>query len=184
MHHESTHPGVAVEAARHVAFALRPPAAEDAPRVHELVADSPPLDLNSTYAYLLIGLHFADTSVVAEREEQIAGFVSAYLKPSAPDVLFVWQVAVAASARGLGLGRHMLRHVLARPACAGVRAIETTITPSNNASWRLFTAFARDLRANVSPVGVFTSRDVGGTDHEEERLIRIGPVSSVQHGGT
>jgi L-2,4-diaminobutyric acid acetyltransferase len=187
MHSDSTHPGSAIEAARHAVLAYRQPVPGDAPRLHALVAASPPLDLNSTYAYLLVGAHFADTSVVVERDGALAGFLSAYRKPSEPDVLFVWQVAVSASARGLGVGRRMLRHVLARPSCSGVGAVETTITPSNDASWRLFRALARELGAIVAPVATFDGHQVGGADHEEEQLIRIGPVrsrSSAWHGGT
>jgi len=181
---DSSTSGAAAGAANDLALHYRAPVPADAPSLHALVGSSPPLDPNSTYAYLLIGLHFAGTSVVAERDGEVVGLVTAYLDPSEPEVVFVWQVAVSTAARGLGLGKGMLRQMLARPACSGVRAIETTITPSNEASWRLFRGLARELGATVSDVDVFRGPDVGGTNHEEERLIRIAPVSPVRHGDT
>ena len=76
--------------------------------VHKLVADSGVLDLNSTYAYVLLCTDFADSSIVAERDGRVCGFIGGYHPPQRPDVLFVWQVVVAASERGTGLGGAML----------------------------------------------------------------------------
>lgn len=149
-----------------------------------LVRDSPPLDVNSTYAYLLVCTHFPETSVVAAAGDRLVGFVSAYPVPSRPDTLFVWQVAVAAAARGQGLGRRMLHDVLARPASAHVQYIETTITPSNDASWRLFRAVARDHGAATETIDHFRGAEVGGATHEDEQLLRIGPLARRQQGGS
>ncbi len=95
--------------------ALRRPACSDAARIHQLVAACKPLDLNSTYAYLLLCHHHADTCVLAEEGGRIVGFVSAYRPPGREGEIFIWQVAVAAGQRGRGLGRRMLTQLLARP---------------------------------------------------------------------
>ena len=87
---------------------LRRPRAADGLAVHKLVADSGVLDLNSTYAYVLLCTDFADSSIVAERDGRVCGFIGGYHPPQRPDVLFVWQVVVAASERGTGLGGAML----------------------------------------------------------------------------
>lgn len=155
---------------------LRPPSAADGAALHELVRRSPPLDLNSVYAYLLQGLHLADTCVVAETDSGLAGYVSAYLPPRTPDTLFVWQVAVAAAQRGRGLGLRMLQHLLARPGCAGVRWLETTVTPGNAASRRLFEKFAADQGCACRVRRLFTAASFGSPSHEEEELYRIGPL--------
>ncbi|HEX4870305.1 MAG TPA: diaminobutyrate acetyltransferase [Moraxellaceae bacterium] len=156
---------------------LRPPDPGDGAAIHALVRRSPPLDLNSLYAYLLQGLHFAGTCVLAEQHGQPCGYVSAYLPPGRPDTLFVWQVAVAASHRGQGLGRAMLEHLLARPACRGVSWLDTTVSPANLASTRLFQGLARDLRCPCTVSDLFSPGDFGASGHEAEQLFRLGPFA-------
>ncbi len=154
----------------------RRPSLADGARVHALVAACPPLDLNSPYAYLLLCTHFADTCALADLDGTALGFVGGYRKPDDPAVLFVWQIAVSPRARGRGLGLHLLQAVLDGPACRTVEYLETTITPSNTASWKLFRSFARARGAVCRDMPLFARADFGGGDHEEERLLRIGPM--------
>lgn len=157
---------------------LRPPRASDGRAVHELIANCPPLDANSLYCNLLQCSHFAPTCCVAELTERVVGFVSAYRHPQQPEVLFIWQVAVAASARGAGLARTMLGELLGRSACAGVMTLQTTITPSNHASWSLFRAFARELNAPLSSTPCFDRLIHLDGQHESELLVSIGPFAT------
>ncbi len=153
----------------------RAPTLADAAAVHALVAQCKPLDVNSKYAYMLLCTHFAETCVVAQVDSRVAGFVSSYTKPREASVLFVWQVAVRADARGQGLGSRMLSELMDREPCRNVRWIETTITPSNRASWALFEGFARRHEASCAQKPLFQAEHFGGSEHEEERLLRIGP---------
>ncbi|GAA4322784.1 diaminobutyrate acetyltransferase [Pigmentiphaga soli] len=156
-------------------FRFESPRPEDGAAIQRLVRESPPLDVNSTYAYLLLCRDFADTCVVARRDEgTLAGFVSAYLPPPRPQTLFVWQVAVAADCRGRGLAQAMIRHLLARPRAAGVRRIETTVSPSNRPSRRMFAALAQELGAGCEEETLFDAALFGDGAHEEETLLRIG----------
>ncbi|MFC7704241.1 diaminobutyrate acetyltransferase [Plastorhodobacter daqingensis] len=123
-------------------ISLRRPQPEDGAAVWSLVRECAPLDENSMYCNLIQCDHFRDTCVLAEREEAVVGWISGHLMPADPRTLFVWQVAVAGAARGEGLARRMLEELLARPDCAGVRQIKTTITADNRASWALFEGFA------------------------------------------
>ena len=157
------------------AFRLREPERNDGAALHSLVRACPPLDLNSAYAYFLLADHFSGTLVVAENEEGLAGAVTAYILPDRPDTLFVWQIAVAPGARRAGLGGKMLRELLRRPSCSRVKFIETTISPSNMASKRLFISLAQWLGCGVE-TGLFLSGDdFPEVGHEEEFLYRIGP---------
>ncbi|PWF23148.1 diaminobutyrate acetyltransferase [Corticimicrobacter populi] len=153
---------------------LRSPRRADGAAIHRLVADCPPLDLNSTYAYLLLCEHFAATCVVAEDAQGLAGFISAYLPPDRPDTLFIWQVAVHERTRGTGLGGQMLLHLLARPGLR-VQALETTVSPDNRASRRMFEKLAAAQGAALTEQVLFRAADFGGDFHEEECLLRIGP---------
>jgi L-2,4-diaminobutyric acid acetyltransferase len=159
-------------------YTLRPPVRADGKRIHSLVRDCKPLDENSCYAYLLLCEHFADTCVVAETDDQeLAGFISAYIPPAKPDVVFVWQVAVSARARGAVLGGAMLRDLIQRDACRQVRYLETTVSPSNTASQRMFEKFAGNVEAKCLSEPLFDTKDFSEPGHEPETLFRIGPLN-------
>lgn len=171
----SAHVSLATET-RNDGALLRRPCAEDGPGVHALIARCPPLERNSLYCNLLQCTHFAETCVIALDGGRPVGFVSAYLMPSHPDSLFVWQVAVAPEARNRGLGSRMLLDILSRPACSRVRYVKTTITPTNEASWSLFKALARRLEASLERQVLFErERHLAGTA-DSEILVTIGPV--------
>jgi L-2,4-diaminobutyric acid acetyltransferase len=167
----------AVTDASHV---FRAPRITDGAAVHRLVADCPPLDVNSVYAYLLLCQHFPDTCVVAESPgRSIDGFVSAYVPPGEPGRLFIWQVAVHGRARGQRLARRMLHELLRRPALANIRHLETTVGPDNHASRRTFVSLAADLGAHVAEQPYFSRQLFGHADHDDEMLLKIGPFASI-----
>ncbi len=155
---------------------LRLPNKADASAIHRLIEQCPPLDLNSIYTYLLLSEHFRQTCVLAEGPQGPDGFISAYIPPGKPDVLFVWQVAVHERARGRSLGRRMLLDLLARTGLSSIRYIETTVGPDNAASRGMFTGLARRLQAEVSESALFDRHLFGDACHDDERLIRIGPL--------
>ncbi|WGL16126.1 diaminobutyrate acetyltransferase [Microbulbifer bruguierae] len=158
---------------------LRRPVSEDGAAVHRLIGNCPPLDTNSLYCNLLQASHFAATSVAAELNGELVGFISGYLIPERPDTLFVWQVAVAEQGRGMGLAGRMLREILARPACAQVSHLETTITPDNDASWALFRSLARKLDAACVDSVMFDRKRHFNGQHDSEMLLRIGPFAGI-----
>ena len=85
-----------------------------------LIQACKPLDENSIYCNLIQCDHFADTCILAELDGTPVGWISGYLLPDATDTLFIWQVAVAEEARGLGLASQMLDRLLRRADMAGV----------------------------------------------------------------
>lgn len=155
--------------------AFRRPTVEDGPAVWRLAFEARALEDNTAYAYLLLCRDFADTCVVADGDAGLLGFVLGYRMPAQPDTVFVWQVGVSADARGRGIAGRLLDNLLRSPGCRGVRFLETTVTPSNEASRALFHSFARRANAQVEesqgfPAGLFPE------DHEPERRLRIGPL--------
>ncbi|MFZ2209587.1 MAG: diaminobutyrate acetyltransferase [Porticoccaceae bacterium] len=174
---------------RDIALTLREPHPDDGPGVFDLIARCPPLDPNSRYCNLLQCSHFAATSIIATADagadaggHAVVGFISGYRMPARPDTLFVWQVAVDAAARGLGLGSRLLTGLLARPALADIRFLETTIGPDNRASWALFERLAERLSAAVATTTLFASQRHFGGRHPDEILCRIGPFDSAAVG--
>lgn len=161
-------------ALRHAAVTMRSPVAADGPAVTALIAACPPLDTNSAYCNLLQCSDFADTCVIAERDGGLAGWISAYRPPSDPSRLFVWQVAVAPSARGIGLGGRMLEELVARPAAQHACVMTTTVTETNTASWRMFESFARRRGASFSKAVRFDSAIHFAGAHDTEFEVTIG----------
>ena len=146
--------------------------------LHRLVGECPPLDPNSSYCNLLQCSHFGSTSMAAFRDGELHGSVTAYRVPEHPDTLFVWQVAVHPQARGHGLARTMLRKLVAQPTLRDIRFVETSITPGNEASWRLFTGFATELHAEMARSVMFDRELHFQGAHESEHLVRIGPLGA------
>jgi L-2,4-diaminobutyric acid acetyltransferase len=162
------------------AVTYRHPTVRDAPAVTRLIRDSGNLDVNSHYAHLLLCHHFHGTCMVAARGSELIGFVSAYRPPEDPGVLFVWQIAVASSARGAGVAGGMLDQLVQRASGGRVHFVEATITASNAASIRLFTGFARRQGVAIAHRRLFPVELFHGVEqHESEDLFRIGPLPST-----
>lgn len=162
---------------QNVTASYRNPLPEDGAAIHQLIADCPPLDQNSRYCNLLQCSHFSDTSIIAEIDKEIVAFVSGYLVPKREDTIFIWQIAVAESARRHGLALQMLFKLLQQPACHNVCFLETTITEKNTASNTLFTKFSDQLGVNFTK-SLFFKRDYHfNNQHDDEYLYRIGPFN-------
>jgi len=133
-------------------FWFRKPAKYDAVNIHQLIAQCPPLDLNSVYAYLLLSEHFRHTCIVAGIEDQ-----------------FVWQVAVHEQVRGHRLANQMLSNLLLRKELAVINFIETTVGPDNLASRQVFSRLAeqggiRVIEAKAGSVIFFDCNTMHGSN--------------------
>jgi L-2,4-diaminobutyric acid acetyltransferase len=151
---------------------LRKPDATDGAKIWELVKACKPLDENSMYCNLIQADHFAETSVVADLDGQIVGWISGYMIPAKQE-LFIWQVAVGHRARGLGLGKKMLLALIERDACEGATVLKTTITESNKASWALFRGFARTIGGRLSNEPHFKRDTHFEGRHDTENLVAV-----------
>ncbi|MEU8823975.1 diaminobutyrate acetyltransferase [Streptomyces sp. NPDC048636] len=157
---------------------LDTPRVEDGAAIWRIARDSKTLDLNSSYSYLLWCRDFAATSVVArDAAGGPVAFITGYIRPERPETLVVWQVAVDDAFRGRGLAATLLDGLTQRVAGMGVRGIETTITPDNTASNRLFTSFAERHGAPVEREVLFHGDLFPDGGHEPEVLYRIGPLA-------
>lgn len=152
---------------------LRSPEPADGGALWRIARDSS-LDLNSPYAYVLWGDHFATTSVVAEVSGEVVGFVTGFRLPQDLHTLFVWQVAVHGSSKRAGLASQMLDHLVAE--LGDIAVLEATVTPSNRASARLFRSFAERHGAEVDETPAYGAELFPGDDHEPETRFRIGPL--------
>ncbi|MFI6871526.1 diaminobutyrate acetyltransferase [Nocardia sp. NPDC050406] len=160
-------------------FTLRSPTVDDGASIWRIARDSQVLDTNSSYAYLMWCRDFAATSIVVEIDGVVAGFVIGYRRPHAPDVLFVWQVAVDHAYRGRGLGVAMLERLMNICGAQGVSTLETTISDDNKASVAMFASLARRRGDVITDYSLFETTDFPD-QHEAERLYRITPPTTLE----
>lgn len=158
---------------------IGPPTVDEGVDLWRLAEASQVLDVNSRYAYLLWCRDFSATSVVARRDGTVVGFITGYRRPDRPNTLLVWQVAVDAAARGEGVAGRMLDTLFDR--ATDVDHLETTVSPDNEASIAMFTAFARRRDAAMAVEQLFSAAQLSGDadHHEPENLYRIGPFSTA-----
>lgn len=157
-------------------LSFQKPTKEDGSRMWQLVKDST-LDLNSPYKYIMMCEFFHETCVVAKENDELVGFITAFIPPERQDVIFVWQVGVCPSQQGKGVASKMLTELLNRKACKKVRYLEATVTPSNIASQSLFRGFARLNKTNCVVTECFPEDLFPEEGHEAELTYRIGPLS-------
>ncbi|MFJ9339129.1 diaminobutyrate acetyltransferase [Streptomyces sp. NPDC101733] len=157
------------------------PTLADGPELWRLAREAETLDVNSPYSYLLWCRDFAATSAVArDAAGRPVGFVTGYLRPDAPATLLIWQIAVDASVRGQGVAGILLDQLTARVAAEHrIDGLETTISPGNTASERLFASYAERHGARVTRKVLFDEEHFpgGAGHHEAEVLHRIAPLS-------
>ncbi|OOE96855.1 diaminobutyrate acetyltransferase [Salinivibrio sp. MA351] len=154
-------------------FVFRKPAIGDGGNIYRLITQCPPLDVNSAYCNFLQATHFKETCVVAEREGDVQGFISGYIRPEQPDTFFVWQVAVSPKARGEGLALSMIEALLARKVAQNVHFIETTITEDNAGSWALFKKVDRLYGSGGQRSVFLDEQEHFNGEHDTEYLFRI-----------
>ena len=153
---------------------IRKPVSNDGLKIHRLIANSPPLDLNSIYSYYLLSDHFRDSCVIAECQNSVIGFISAYRILQQPNTLFVWQVVVDEGFRGQQVAWRMLITLLQRYQPNELQKLEATVNPGNTASRGLFERLARE-KGTVLEEEIFLEASAFGSggNHESEILLRV-----------
>lgn len=78
--------------------------------------------------------HFADTSLVAEDEHGLAGFLVGFLSQSRPDEAYIHMVATRADCRRSGLARDLYTRFFGLARAAGRSVVTSVTAPRNDAS--------------------------------------------------
>jgi len=162
------------QAAAGAGLSFRFPEPTDGKSMWEL-AEQAGLDVNSPYAYVMWAEYHRRTSLVAEDDAGLAGFVTGFAVPETDlTTVFVWQIAVANDRRQRGIGARLLDELVVR---TGARCIEATVTPSNQASAALFRGLGARHGATPTEELAYGEHLFPGR-HEAEIRFRI-PVSAA-----
>jgi predicted GNAT superfamily acetyltransferase len=82
----------------------------------------------------LFFVHFRDTSFVAERDGELAGFLIGLLSQSSPEEAYVHFVGVNPTERGTGLGRELYERFFAVARAGGRTRVSCVTSPANSGS--------------------------------------------------
>eukprot|EP01138_Halocafeteria_seosinensis_P002323 gb/GECG01002380.1/.p1 GENE.gb/GECG01002380.1/~~gb/GECG01002380.1/.p1 ORF type:complete len:247 (+),score=27.99 gb/GECG01002380.1/:1-741(+) len=156
---------------------FRSPTAKDAKSICDIVY-SGTLDNNSEYAYVVFCKHFQDESIVAELDGEVIGFIKGYRPPRELHAIFVWQLGVGGKARRRGIANRMIAHLAQRLSPQGVTHVQGTVTPSNEASRKLFSDVG--LAVKVTESWIKEEDFPGDAKHEAEDHFQIGPFNYDQ----
>lgn len=156
---------------------VRPARPEDGAALWRLVKDSEALELNSGYSYVMMTRFFSDTCLVAEEDSQVVGFVTAFVPPSDPDAVFVWQIGVDRAHRGQGLAGRLLLELLKTDRCRPLKRLLATVSPDNQPSMALFRSLARRLETGFDHRPFFPGEVFPEPGHEPEHLVDVGPLA-------
>ncbi len=75
--------------------------------------------------------HFHDTSLIAERDGELAGFVIGFLSPSRPDEAYIHFTGVNPAWRRTGLGRFLYERFFAMARANGRTVVKAITSPQN-----------------------------------------------------
>ncbi|MFF8959811.1 diaminobutyrate acetyltransferase [Streptomyces sp. NPDC014894] len=157
---------------------FRTPRPEDGFAVWELVRNTPGLDGNSPYFYVLWFRDFADCSLLATVDDEIVGFLIGYRRPERPDTYFVWQTAVNPRHGVPFLGVRLFEAAADRQRDLGARYVEATVSADNKAILMVLRQYARKRSAETTDAVLFPA-GLLGEGHHDEVLHRIGPLSGA-----
>lgn len=82
----------------------------------------------------LFFVHFQETSFVAERDGELAGFLAGFLSQTRADEAYVHFVGVRPAERGSGLGRELYERFFAVARERGRRRVTCVTSPANEGS--------------------------------------------------
>lgn len=144
---------------------------ELAEATQRLVANCPPLVLHTPFTYWVILSRSQHLSIGAFDCDSLVGAVLAI--PSLSGAAFVWQIGVHQELRGQRIAGALLERCWKAARTAGLKALEVTIDPKNEASLSTFTAFAEVNNLTLEMGAEIEVRDGSGNLVEREIEYRL-----------
>lgn len=122
----------------------------DIQSVREILAQGEPFVASyNHYIYWMLGKYFPSTCLVAERDDQILGYIGA-LCAGEKQKIFVWQIAVKANIRGQEIGRKLLENIVVAAGNLGICQLEIAINDKNIPCKRMVEKLVRDFGGTIT----------------------------------
>jgi predicted GNAT superfamily acetyltransferase len=102
--------------------------------------------------------HFAGTSLVAERADDLVGFLVGFLSADRADEGYIHFVGVSPGARGEGLGRALYEQFFARCVREGRTRVRCVTSPGNQTSIAFHLALGFAVEAGSEQAGAVTAK--------------------------
>jgi ribosomal protein S18 acetylase RimI-like enzyme len=117
--------------------------------------------------------HFANTSMLVERDGELVGFLIGFLSQSRPDEAYIHFVGVSPELRGMGVGAALYRRFFALAKTHGRGVVRSVTSPSNRASVAFHRAMGFELEPGDLLVdGIPVLRDHGGPGVDLVSFVR------------
>lgn len=133
---------------------------KDIPEIAKIIKNGRPyLGLNGNYTYWMLATLYPEYCFVAEtKEKEVIGFVTA-LPVLKKESVFVWQLGVAAEARGQGIGFQLIERVRDYAITQELKGMITSISPKNQASLGTFQKIANKYHMIMEHVSVYKDNE-------------------------
>lgn len=122
--------------------------------------------------------HFASTSLVAEKEGRLLGFLIGFLSQDRPDEGYIHFVGVAPDTRRAGIGRQLYAHFFETCRSAGRSRVRCVTSPQNTLS----IAFHAAMGFEVEPGTEGTGPVLAKADYDGPNVHRVAFVRKLASG--
>jgi ribosomal protein S18 acetylase RimI-like enzyme len=119
--------------------------------------------------------HFASTSLVAEQEGRLVGFLIGFLSPDRPDEGYIHFVGVAPDTRGKGVGRHLYERFFDTCQRAGRTRVRCVTSPQNTLSIAFHAAMGFEVEPGTEGSGPVRAK----ANYDGPRVHRVAFVREL-----
>ncbi len=117
--------------------------------------------------------HFTDTSLAAERDGELAGFLVGFQSQSRPAEAYIHFVGISPGERGRGLGRHLYERFFAAVRARGCDEVHSVTSPVNRGSIAFHQRMGFDIEPGDAQVdGVAVAAGYDGDGQDRVRFVR------------
>ena len=132
----------------------------DLKNIRELIKKCFPLDFHTLYTYWVLAYHFQEFCFVAEKKNELIGYISGLVSNRKDNTAFIWQIGVTPEYRGTGLSQKLLYHFFDSVQKNHIKYVQVSIDPKNIASLKCFRKFVQATNRTMRKIDELHLKDV------------------------